>query len=72
MTKEQNELLRSAYQIAQRKGATTNWEAFEKNLRRELLHQVGCPDSQDEQIILRATCTAKTYRKCIINGVELP
>ena len=60
--KEQNELLRSAHEIAKRKGASTNWEAFENNLRKELLREVGWPDSTDEQTILRATCTPKTYR----------
>lgn len=58
----QNELLRSAYQIAQRKGVSTNWEAFENNIREELLRQSKVPGNTDVQIILRATCTAKTYR----------
>lgn len=60
--RRQNELLRSAYQIVKRKGAETNWQAIEKNLRMELLREAGWPDSTDEQIILRATCTPKTYR----------
>ena len=63
---QQNELLRSAHSIAQRKGKQTNWKAFENNLRKELLKQAGVPEADaaqvDEQIILRATCTAKTYR----------
>ena len=57
-----NELLRSAHAIAKRRGAETNWEAFEKNVQDELLRQAGVPGNTDEQIILRATCTAKTYR----------
>ena len=59
--KNSNELLRSAFQIAQRKGKDTNWEAFENNLKRELTKQLGVA-STDEQSVLRATCTAKTYR----------
>jgi hypothetical protein len=59
---EQNSLLRSAHSIAQRKGKQTNWIAFENNLRKELLKQADVPETTDEQIILRATCTAKTYR----------
>lgn len=59
---KQNELLRSAYQIVKRKGAETNWQAIEKNLRMELLREAGWPDSTDEQTILRATCTPLTYR----------
>jgi hypothetical protein len=57
---EQNELLRSAYQIAQRQGAGTNWEAFANNLRAELVKQ-SYADINDEQQVLRATCTPKTY-----------
>ena len=71
---EQNELLRSAYAIACRKGEETNWFAFKDNLEKELLKQAGIVTEADmhsvsekmgipkEQIILRATCTAKTYR----------
>lgn len=57
-----NELLRSAYQIAERQGKDTNWEAFKTNLREELLKQAGVPDSTEEQTIIKATCTPKTYR----------
>ena len=58
-----NDLLRSAHEIAKRKGANTNWEAFENNLRWELLCEAGLADSGDnEQSVLRATCTAKTYQ----------
>ena len=61
----QNDLLRSAYSIAQRKGEQTNWEAFENNLKKELLNQAGRSEADpDEQIILRATCTSRTYRYC--------
>jgi hypothetical protein len=59
---DQNSLLRSAYQIAQRKGKDTNWEAFENNLKKELLEQSGAPDPCDEQAVLRSTCTPLTYR----------
>jgi hypothetical protein len=58
----ENELLRSAYEIAKRKGVNTNWEAFEQNLQDELLKQVGRFNCNDSEIIARATCTAKTYR----------
>jgi len=58
-----NELLRSAYQIAQREGKNTNWEAFINNLRKELLVQAGLSeDETNENYILRATVTPKTYR----------
>lgn len=56
-----NELLRSAYQIAEREGKDTNWEAFKNNLRTELLKQAQTTYT-DEQTMLRATCTPKTYR----------
>jgi hypothetical protein len=59
---KQNDLLRSAYAIAERKGEHTNWDAFKRRLQEELLNQAGVPDSMDEQIILRATCTARTFR----------
>ena len=36
---EANELLRSAYSIAKRKGLTTNWEAFESQLKSILNEQ---------------------------------
>lgn len=57
-----NDLLRSAYEIAKRKGADTNWEAFENNLRSALLKQAGVPNIADEQEVLRATVTPRTYR----------
>lgn len=59
---EVNELLRSALRIAARKGESTNWEAFEKNLTRVLLKQAGVPGTTDEQAIRRAIYTPKTYR----------
>jgi len=34
-----NQLLRSAYSIAQRKGVDTNWDAFERCLEKELVLQ---------------------------------
>ena len=67
---DHNELLRSAHEIAKRKGINTNWKAFENNLRKELLKQAGVEGSTDEQIILRATCTPKTYR--LPEGEEEP
>lgn len=59
---EQNELLRSAHEIAKRKGESTNWDAFENNLRAELLRQAGVLSTDDPQIVLLATVTPKTYR----------
>lgn len=64
---ESNELLRSAFQIAQRQGKDTNWEAFENNLKKELLKQAGFINNNDEQIVLRCTCTPRTYRLCACN-----
>ena len=55
-------LLRSAYQIAQRKGKNTNWGAFERNLLAELTKHLWANDELDDQDILRATCTPLTYR----------
>lgn len=63
MLNECNDLLRSAHEIAKRKGINTNWEAFENNLRRLLLKQAGyTTEENEEQLVLRATCTPKTYR----------
>jgi hypothetical protein len=36
-----NQLLRSAYQIAHRKGKDTNWDSFEKQLKAELEREHG-------------------------------
>lgn len=36
---EANQVLRSAYSIAKRKGATTNWKAFENSLESILKEQ---------------------------------
>lgn len=60
--KEFQELLRSAYEIARRKGKDTNWDAFENNLRDELLKQSNVYGTTDDLLIKRATCTPKTYR----------
>lgn len=62
MTSEYNQLLRSAYQIAKRKGLNTNWEAFEKSLEKELMLEAGLlNENYDEQICIRATCTSRPY-----------
>lgn len=37
--REANSLLRSAYQIASREGAKTNWELFRKALMKELMKE---------------------------------
>lgn len=58
-----NELLRSTYQVVIREGRETNWSALKENLKTELLKQCGLPtNTQDEQLILRATCTPKTFQ----------
>lgn len=63
MNNNANELLRAAHGIAKRKGEDVNWEAFEASLRKELLTQMRLDDNtEDEQLILRATCTARVYR----------
>lgn len=63
MVEEQNMLLRSAYQIALRKGEDTNWDAFLKNVKQELLTQAGISDrTTDEQLVLKATCTPRTFK----------
>lgn len=63
MNNNANELLRAAHGIAKRKGEDVNWEAFEASLRKELLTQMGLDDNtEDEQLILRSTCTARVYR----------
>jgi hypothetical protein len=59
--KEENELLRSAYQIAKRQGSDTNWNAFLSKLEAELVKQAK-GDRDNPQHIDRATCTARTYR----------
>lgn len=63
MPPESNMLLRSAYEIAKRHGANTNWEAFAASCRAELFEQAGLADLNDEQTVLRVTCTPRTYRE---------
>ena len=57
----QNELLRSAYQVAKRSGTYTNWDALANGLENELVRQSGA-NIEDEQQVLRSTCTPKTFR----------
>jgi thiamine pyrophosphokinase len=60
---ESEALLRSAYQIASRNGEDTNWEAFKNSLEKELLESKGVKyPCEDEQLVLRATCTARIYK----------
>lgn len=59
---EANMLLRSAYEIAMREGKETNWKAFAASVRKELFEQANVADLNDEQTILRVTCTPRTYR----------
>jgi len=68
---EGNMLLRSAHEVMLRKGTETNWDALRNGIRRELLRQAGLsPDTTDEQLVLRATCTPRTYRLCGTIAVE--
>lgn len=62
MKSPSNELLRSAHAIAARRVTETNWSAFATNVERQLLIDAGIPNATDEQLILRATCTARNYR----------
>ena len=59
---EANELLRSAYAVCLRHGESTNWEALKNSIEKELLKRAGVPENLDQQILLRATCTPRTYR----------
>lgn len=59
---EAHMLLRSAHEIALRNGEETNWDAFRRSVRKELFEQAGIADLNDEQTVLRVTCTARTYR----------
>lgn len=59
---EAHMLLRSAHEIALRNGEETNWDAFRRSVRKELFEQAGLADFNDEQTVLRVTCTARTYR----------
>jgi len=59
---EAHEMLRSAYQIAEREGKDTNWSAFKKCLRAAMFELVGLADLNDEQTVLRVTCTARTFQ----------
>jgi hypothetical protein len=64
MITESNDVLRSVYAVICRKGKSTNWDALEEKVREELLFQAGLPsDTGDDQLLLRATCTAKTFKK---------
>ena len=58
--KEANTLLRSAYSIAERSGAETNWEAFKNCLTDALKRQSLLLNDTD--YLPAATCTARTFR----------
>lgn len=55
-----NDLLRSAYQIAKRNGADTNWPAFVKRLEGELIAESVLINGTCH--VPSATCTPKTFR----------
>ena len=58
-----NELLRSAYEIANREGVQTNWEAFKANVLRQLFIDAGVVvGAMDPDLVARVSCTPKTYR----------
>lgn len=58
---DENDLLRSAYQVALRKGEDTNWEALTARLKTLLCRYAGANPTDDLQLA-RATGTPKTYR----------
>jgi hypothetical protein len=60
MIDEKTMLLRSAYQIAKRRGESTNWEAFENSIIKCLLENVVNPTNEQIQF---AMVTPRTYRK---------
>jgi hypothetical protein len=57
---EANDLLRSAYKIAERAGKKTNWTAFKKRLEVALIEQSKLLNGTDD--LPAATCTPKTFR----------
>lgn len=57
---EPNELLRSAYAIASRKGEDTNWEAFKDSLELILIEQNLLMNGSGD--IEASTCTARVYK----------
>ncbi len=62
--KESNDLLRSAYQIAKRKGRDTGWAAFERRLLEELeiQHRMMYPEMHD-QLPTKPRTKGKQIRK---------
>jgi hypothetical protein len=58
---DENDLLRSAYQIAKRNGVMTNWPAFENRLRTFLVRAAGA-NAGDPAQVEGATCTMKTFK----------
>lgn len=58
--REANDLLRSAYQIAARNGANTNWTAFSNRLEGVLVMESELLNGTDHAPA--ATCTPKTFR----------
>lgn len=58
---EANQLLRSAYQIAKRKGVDTNWSTLQLSIERELLKQNNAKNSNSISIE-SATRTARIYK----------
>ena len=66
-----NELLRSAYEIADREGRNTNWVAFKASLL-EVLHAQSIVIVGHAVIDASATCTARTYRLPIEQGEDTP
>ena len=57
---EANELLRSAYAIAEREGDDTNWKAFKNSLEQLLLKQSLVLNNTDN--LSAATCTPRVYK----------
>lgn len=63
-----NSLLRSAHAIATRKGLNTNWDAFLKQVDKELRAQHELKEDADEQAVLRATVTSKPFKRPPVGG----
>lgn len=77
MLLEANELLRSAYAIAQRNGEETNWEAFRGQLKKALdaQHESGltprAPDECHEAVCEhKFTPVTNTLEVCVLCGVR--
>ena len=69
MIERSNDMLRSAYQIAEREGVSTNWKAFKARLMEVLVEQSLYLNNTSHEGA--ASCTARNFKNPIINGVEV-